>query len=493
MVVRGVPARRRRCVRVSLLAIVVVGVLSTGAAQAAEPSPIGVHSMLYLTHPFGAKRAMFREAAAVGASTIRVDVELPAIFPAPPAAPDWSGVDQYMALARTYHLRVLADLTGTPWYMADCPAGTPFDATYLCPPFDARAWGAAAGAVAAHTRGVIDDFEIINEPDGGWAFHGTAQQYAGILAASYDAIHAADPRAVVALGGLENVGSYGATWLSEVFATPGFDAVHKFDIANIHVRTSASGAAPTVARLAAVLRRPRVLRPAVGDRDRLPGRSRLPDRSRLPQRRGVTGQVDVARDPGDARCRCGDGVRHRTRLDERALRLRGHPPERRSADGRPAVQPASVVLRRAGVGSPARPRGPSAQALARCRARAGLLDRGCRARTVDHSARLRPAPTKLHTCRAAAANEGGTTDRLPQTDGAVGAAGDEQSAVAELNATLSTDLVSPVSGPPSSAPVATSQSRTVSSVPPEASVLPSGLNATLRTKSVCPVRVCDPA
>ncbi|HET7047390.1 MAG TPA: hypothetical protein VFI54_03895 [Solirubrobacteraceae bacterium] len=248
MVVRGVPARRRRCVRVSLLAIVVACVLSTREARAAELSPIGVHSMLYLTHPFGAKRAMFREAAAAGASTIRVDVELPAIFPAPPGAPDWSGVDQYIALARTYHLRVLADLTGTPWYMADCPAGTPFDATYLCPPVDPRAWGQVAGAVAAHTRGVIDDFEIINEPDGGWAFHGTAQQYAGILAASYDAIHAADPRAQVALGGLENVGTYGVAWLNQVFATPGAEAIHKFDIANIHVRTPESGAAPTVAR-----------------------------------------------------------------------------------------------------------------------------------------------------------------------------------------------------------------------------------------------------
>ena len=114
MVVRGVPARRRRCVCVSLLAIVVACVLSTREAEAASLSPIGVHSMLYLTHPYGAKRAMFREAAAVGASTIRVDVELSAIFPAPPAAPDWSGVDQYMALARIYHLRVLADLTATP-------------------------------------------------------------------------------------------------------------------------------------------------------------------------------------------------------------------------------------------------------------------------------------------------------------------------------------------------------------------------------------------
>jgi hypothetical protein len=248
MVVRGVPARWRRCVRASLLAIVVACVFSAPEVRAAELSPIGVHSMLYLTHPFGAKRLMFREAGAVGASMIRVDVELSAIFPAPPAAPDWSGVDQYMALARTYRLRVLADLTATPWYLADCPAGTPFASTYLCPPADDRAWGRYAGAIAAHTRGVIDDFEIINEPDGGWSFRGSAQQYAGILAASYDAIHVADPRARVALGGLENVGSYGVTWLNEVFATPGFDAIRKFDIANIHVRTPASGAAPTVAR-----------------------------------------------------------------------------------------------------------------------------------------------------------------------------------------------------------------------------------------------------
>jgi hypothetical protein len=233
---------------VSLLAIVVAFVLSAREAQAAEPSPLGVHSMVYLTDPFGAKLPMFREAAAVGASTIRVDVELSAIFPAPPAAPDWSGVDQYMALARMYHLRVLADLLATPWYLADCLAGTRFASTYLCPPGDDRAWGQDAGTVAAHTRGVIDDFEIINEPDGGWSFRGSAQQYAGILAASYDAIHAADPRARVALGGLENVGSYGVTWLNEVLATPGFDALHKFDVANIHVRTPASGAAPTVAR-----------------------------------------------------------------------------------------------------------------------------------------------------------------------------------------------------------------------------------------------------
>ena len=101
---RGALARRRVSCRLPacsmLLTLVCIAAAARTAHAALAESPIGVHSMLYLTHPFGAKRAMFREAAAVGASTIRVDVELSAIFPAPPGAPDWSGVEQYMTLAR---------------------------------------------------------------------------------------------------------------------------------------------------------------------------------------------------------------------------------------------------------------------------------------------------------------------------------------------------------------------------------------------------------
>jgi hypothetical protein len=135
----------------------------------------------------------------------------------------------------------------TPWYLADCPGGASFAASYLCPPADPAAWGRDAGAIAAHTRGVIDDFEIINEPDGRWSFLGTPQQYAHILAASYAAIHAADPAARVALGGLMDIGTAGGAWLDAVFATPGVDAARSYDIANIHVRTPAADAAPAVA------------------------------------------------------------------------------------------------------------------------------------------------------------------------------------------------------------------------------------------------------
>jgi hypothetical protein len=209
---------------------------------------IGMHSMLFLNHPYSAKKAMFKEAAAVGASEIRLDIAVANVIPDPGGAPDWTGVDEYMRLARRYHLRVLADLLATPWYLADCPAGTPFTESYLCAASDPVAWAQKIAAIAAHTRGVIDDFEIVNEPDGAWAFLGSPQQYGGMLAAAYGAIHDADPSARVALGGLMDVGEAGQRWMDAMLASLGTDATDDFDIANIHVRGPAAATRRVVAR-----------------------------------------------------------------------------------------------------------------------------------------------------------------------------------------------------------------------------------------------------
>lgn len=237
---------------------------------------LGAHSELYLETPLRIKRALFAQAAAMGASQIRLDIELSAVFPgwannlarhplrtvghlllglsaggasalSPTQAPaDWSGVDQYMSLARRYHLHVLADLTSTPNYMAHCPPHTPAPQWYRCPPRNPKEWGHEAGEIAAHTRGVIKQFEIINEPDTRWAFRGTPEQYAGILSASYRAIHAADPRALVLLGGLRHIGPWGRHWMNAVLTARGADARRSFDVANIHVRVPPRQAAGVV-------------------------------------------------------------------------------------------------------------------------------------------------------------------------------------------------------------------------------------------------------
>jgi hypothetical protein len=60
------------------------------------------------------------------------------------------------------------------------------------------------------------------------------------LAISYNAIHSADPHAHVLLGGVMDPGPAGRAWVSEMLATPGVNAVHRFDVANIHIRARAA-------------------------------------------------------------------------------------------------------------------------------------------------------------------------------------------------------------------------------------------------------------
>lgn len=243
------------------------------------PPPIGAHSMLYLNTPFSAMKAMFAQASDLGASDIRLNIEVSSVFPGPAeprqrqspltplqrrapaiqlpsgggshshplAHPQWAGVNRYLRLARAYHLHVLAVLTSTPAWMARCPRGTRSNAIYRCPP-NPGDWGRAVGEIAAHTGGVIDAFEVMNEPDGHWSFLGSPQQYAAVLAASYNAIHTADPTAQVVLGGLMHVDAQGQRWMNAMLATRGTDAVHKFDVANLHLRVAPTQVAAVACR-----------------------------------------------------------------------------------------------------------------------------------------------------------------------------------------------------------------------------------------------------
>jgi hypothetical protein len=182
------------------------------------------------------KERIFSEADALGADFVRVDIEMSAIFEGPGGAerhePDWKQLDRTLELASEHHVRVLGVLLGPPAYISACPERWPDGGR--CAAADTEEFGRLAGEIAEHARDRVQHWEIVNEPDGDWAFEGTPEQYAGMLSAAHDGIKARVPEASVVLGGIMRPHEPG--WLERVFATAGADAVHKFDIANVHLR-----------------------------------------------------------------------------------------------------------------------------------------------------------------------------------------------------------------------------------------------------------------
>jgi hypothetical protein len=207
----------------------VVAVLAAVPAAAAAPpparpgAPVSSHAMVYTCcTPLAMKERIFAESKAMGARFIRVDVELSAIFEAGEHSeddPDWARLDEVLELSRRHQLPVLGIILSPPTW-------APLD--------DAEAFGRLSGEVAAHARDTITRWEIVNEPDGAWAFAGTPEQYARMLRAAYDAIGARAPEASVAMGGV--MIPEDPAWIERVLATPGADAAHAFDIANLHLR-----------------------------------------------------------------------------------------------------------------------------------------------------------------------------------------------------------------------------------------------------------------
>jgi hypothetical protein len=205
-------------------------------ASPAHAAPVSAHAMIHTCCTAAPmKERVFGEATRLGAAYIRVDVELNSIFEAPDsgkrATPNWAGLDEVTALSKKYDLPVLGILLAPPRFTSACPERP--DPTH-CPAADTAEFGALAGEIAQHAKGTIDHWEIVNEPDGGWAFEGTPEQYAGMLSAAYDGIKAKAPDDGVVLGGLMRPND--PSWLERVFATPGADALHKFDVANVHLR-----------------------------------------------------------------------------------------------------------------------------------------------------------------------------------------------------------------------------------------------------------------
>jgi len=195
-----------RVVRVNLRLAVALAAL--GMAAPAHADHVSAHAMVYTCcTPLAGKEKVFREAAAMHADYIRVDVELNG---------DQSRLDEIVRLSRRFNVPVLGLLIVPPNFT------------------DAAGFGRLAGQAVERAHGGISHWEVMNEPDADYAFHGTPEQYARILSAAYDAIKRRTPGAQVSTGGL--VDPKHTDWLARVFATPGADALHKFDIASLHLR-----------------------------------------------------------------------------------------------------------------------------------------------------------------------------------------------------------------------------------------------------------------
>jgi hypothetical protein len=233
LVAGGLASCCRTLVLSALFLLCVAAPPARGApADWRRDAPLGSHAMLYLDAPYSFKRSMFQQSVDLGASSIRVDLALTAVFTTD-GAEQWQQVDEVMALAREYQLRPVGVLLATPLRIAACPAAEHF---YTCPPSDLDVWKRMVSQMVAHTRGVIQTFEILNEPDGRWAFTGSAADYAKLLRAGHEAIRAANPQAKVAIAGTMSLTS--RHWLEQVFARAGPHPDRLYDIANVHIRSS---------------------------------------------------------------------------------------------------------------------------------------------------------------------------------------------------------------------------------------------------------------
>ncbi len=223
----------------------------SASLAAATNNRIGLHSMLFPDTPFSAQEEMFRQAKAAGASYIRVDLSLSAIFTRgeyrgyPFYRTTWTQTDQYATLSNRYGVKVLAIIYATPWFIADCPPGVTQADAYHCPVADLARYQQMVSEVASRYAGVINDFEILNEPDIGRYFYGSPQQYAALLGAAADGIHAANPRGRVALGGISKIST---TAFTDAVLAADASLPAKIDINTIHLRSTSSTAAANVAR-----------------------------------------------------------------------------------------------------------------------------------------------------------------------------------------------------------------------------------------------------
>lgn len=146
----------------------------------------------------------FKQLKDLGVEWVRWDVDWSRVQSKNSEQYDWTSIDRVAATAMKYNIYTLGIITYAPEWARQ--AGCKSD--YRCAPADPEAFGKFSGMAAARYKGVINTWEIWNEPNMTkfWGLSPDVLAYGKILKSSYIQIKTANPKAFVLSGGLASVG-----------------------------------------------------------------------------------------------------------------------------------------------------------------------------------------------------------------------------------------------------------------------------------------------
>jgi hypothetical protein len=143
----------------------------------------------------------FHDIASAGFSWVRVDYDWSIIQRTSTPKFDLARQDRIVKAARSNNLKVLGILAYAPTWAArkDCTN------KHACAPADPALFSDFAGAVASHSKGEVNNWEIWNEQNSQdfWSPKPSANDYTSLLKGAYSAIKQQDPSATVVSGGMD--------------------------------------------------------------------------------------------------------------------------------------------------------------------------------------------------------------------------------------------------------------------------------------------------
>jgi hypothetical protein len=176
--------------------------VSPSPAAAVESSPFGVN----LHAPQGEElRFLLNQVKAAGIGWVRIDFVWAFVEPARDSY-DWSLYDEIVQEAQTRGIEIFASLAYTPAWATQGPELTGV-------PSDPQQWADFCFLAAGRYRGKVRVWGMWNEPNLQQFWSGNRGQYLDIiLKPGADAVHAANPNALVAGPELAHLTSNGADW-----------------------------------------------------------------------------------------------------------------------------------------------------------------------------------------------------------------------------------------------------------------------------------------